>query len=158
MLTEVRQMNHYFLPVEKEQKCALNSIWAIIYEEKIKPEMLHLMFTENDDIFEDFIKNIKTIIEHYDLNCEVDAIIIEQNSELDRLIEKHKDKDSKFVLDISGASKHLASKILCSVDKDIFDHIFLTDVKANDEDKWFPTIENEKVNVMDLKKSEKEVE
>lgn len=145
-------MKHYFLPIEENPHQALNSLWATLYQKRFEPDIIHVVFEGNaKETLDQIVDNIKIIVENYDLNCEVDSLVLEEKNELKKVIEKHNDSNSNLSLDISGASKYLTGKILSSLDRDIFDYIFLTEIAEEDRDKMFPTIDHDKLNVIDLK-------
>jgi len=151
-------MKHYFLPIEEEPNQALNSLWAVIYQKRFEPDMIHVVFKENSkDTLDQIVDNIKIIVENYDLNCEVESLVLGEGDDLKRFIVKHDDRNSLLSLDISGASKYTTGKILSSLEHDVFDHIFLTEIEEEESERWFPVIEHDKVNVLDLKKDEEEV-
>ncbi len=150
-------MKHYFLPIEEKPNQALNSLWATLYQKRFEPDMIHLVHKENaQDTVDTTMDNIKIIVENYDLNCEVESLVLGEETELKNIIENHNDNNSILSLDISGASKYTTGRILSSLKGGIFDHIFLTQIEEEESDKWFPVIDHEKVNVIDLKNDEEE--
>lgn len=152
-------MKHYFMPIEKDPNHALNSLWAVLYEGRFLPEVVHIIIIKDEerDLFEDMVNNVKTVTDNYDMNCEVEAMISDKDMRLEEMIENRYDDRTQLVLDISGASKNLTAKILSSVDGDIFDKIYSLEIhKSEEKTKWYPQIDSEKISVVDLKKDKLE--
>ncbi|MFP4001360.1 MAG: hypothetical protein ACLFU5_05615, partial [Thermoplasmata archaeon] len=126
--------------------------WAVLKQEKFVPDELFLVIEEEKDLIEKLEKDLKQLLENYDINTSVEFIVFSEIGDIRQIIEgPQEDEKGKIALDISSASKLIMAKVLIDKDYHIFDHVFYLEVDDKDRRNPLPTIEQNKVRLRDLK-------
>ncbi|MFP4141733.1 MAG: hypothetical protein ACLFT7_00120 [Thermoplasmata archaeon] len=145
-------MDMYITLVGDEYPKAINSLWAVLKQEKFVPDELFLVIEEEKDLIEKLEKDLKQLLENYDINTSVEFIVFSEIGDIRQIIEgPQEDEKGKIALDISSASKLIMAKVLIDKDYHIFDHVFYLEVDDKDRRNPLPTIEQNKVRLRDLK-------
>lgn len=146
-------MDKYISLIGDEHRTALNSIWAVLRQERFEPEEVFLVLDEEKEFLDELKGDIQRLLKNYDLDCSIESTIFSEVQDVRRLIEQPEDsQDSLAALDISSASKLTTAKVLIDEGCEMFDSVFYLAVDNDGEQmRPLPTIEPDKVRLQDLK-------
>lgn len=145
-------MDKYITLIGEEHRTALNSLWAVLRQERFEPDEL-LIFLEGEEEFSDeFEEDFQALLKNYDIDCSIESSPFSEIQHVRHLVEGSEDgKDNLVALDISAAPKIITAEVLLDKGREIFDHVFYLKLE-NHEDNMnpLPTIERNKVGLKDL--------
>ncbi len=145
-------MGKYIALVGDEYRTAVNSLWAVLKEERFEPEELYIVLEEEKEESGLLKNDLEKVLENYDMGCSVESNLLSDIQDVRQMIDGSEDfENGEVALDISAASKLTTAEVLMDKGCDLFDHIFY--LKINDEDKFLPlpTIESTNVRLKDLR-------
>jgi len=151
-------MGKYIALVGKEFPNAVNSLWAVLRQERFEPEELYIVFEEESGKTESLKDDLEQVLKNYDLDCSVESYILDEMKDVRQMIDGHTDDEKNTVaLDISAASKLRTAEVLIDKGCDLFDHIFYLEISGSERSFPLPTIEKNKLNLKDLRNELTEV-
>jgi len=147
-------MKKYITLVGKDYWKTLNSIWAVVKEDRFLPDELFLI-SEKENLRRAKIlkKDIDSVLSNYGLDTDIDISLIDDGDEIDVGTEIQnliKDGD-EVALDITGGRKYLVAGSLVNPYVDRFDHVFYLYVNGlEDHSRPYPTIPAHEVKIKDF--------
>jgi len=148
-------MDKYTALIGEEHRTALNSLWAVLNQNRFEPDELLLVLDEEKEFSDELEEDFKLLLENYELDCSVESCLFSDVETVRHLIENP--EDGFVALDITSASKHTTAKLLMDEISRIFDHIFYLEVDDEEEKtNLLPTIECSRVRLLDLKAEQRE--
>jgi len=151
-------MGKYIALVGEDYRSAINSLWAVLKQDRFEPNELYMILDERNDSSDLLKDDFKEILKNYEIDCSVEMNTLSEIEDLRRMIDG---SDGNYIasiaLDISAASKLTAAKVLIDNGCDLFDHIFYLKVESEQKSLPLPIIEKDKVKLKDLLTEEIEV-
>ncbi|MGM0405290.1 MAG: hypothetical protein ACQEQM_04025 [Thermoplasmatota archaeon] len=148
-------MRKYITLVGKNYWESLNSLWAVIKENKFEPEEVWLV-SEKENLRRAKVlkRDFKKLLSNYGFDGETNISLIEDHDgiNLGETLQELIEDDDKIALDITGGRKYLVAGSLVNPHSYKFDHVFYVYTgDIDDTDKPLPTIRLHDVTVKDFK-------
>ncbi len=143
-------MDKYITLIGTEHRTAINSLWAVLKKGRFKPDELFLILDEEVEFLDELEKDFKRLLESYKVDSSVESTLFSDVHDLRVLIEDS--SNGLMALDISAASKYTTAKVLMDKGENFFDYIFFLEIDDERErKKLLPTIERNRVRLLDLR-------
>lgn len=124
---------------------SINGLWA--YLDKYGKSIEEIIIVVLEEDLDDFEKDLRLILNSYEVKADISKQRIEDISlEID-------DPKGSWIIDISGASKGSAVKMLLDIGANKFENVFSLDVNG-DSNKPYPMIDSSKVTFKDIREEE----
>ncbi|MFO7793105.1 MAG: hypothetical protein R6W73_09055 [Candidatus Saliniplasma sp.] len=148
-------MKKYVTLVGKNYWETLNSLWAVIKQDRFEPEQVYLISEKANLKRAKILKrDIGRLLSNYDLDSEVQISLAKNHDGLDleTVIKDIIDGEDKIALDITGGRKYLVAGSLVNPYSKRFDHVFyFYSGDTGDTDKPYPTIPFDDITIKDFK-------
>mgnify|MGYP006290133085 CR=1 FL=1 len=149
-------MRKYITLVGRNYWTTLNSLWAVIKEDKFTPDEVYILteksFKERAETLKEDVENL---LKNYDIDAEVfieineDADLYHAGEEVQKIIGDG--NENEVALDITGGRKTMVAGSLVNPRSKSLKHVFyLYSDEAVDTDKPYPAIDSDRMLIKDF--------